>query len=229
MIHRNLLRQRCGKYWDLLQEAAKHNPSLMKHSSHRLPEEDPRTFAMFVAWLYTGEIPPSPDDEEGWNIPPQLRLVPGQESEYERWYDEDLVDLWVFAATNQIYDLSNAAVSSLAMQNDQYNRTTTRAALATAFVYTGPATGLQKYLIDEAVYRLDSSAVPKSTSHYPVGYVSRILEEVMSRKSGSGKVAKPRWQKKPCLYHSHVDSASVKRKCKNFWLASPTPRYDEEI
>ncbi|KAK4500583.1 hypothetical protein PRZ48_008772 [Zasmidium cellare] len=229
VIHRNLLRQRCAKYWDLLQDAVKNNPSLMKHASHRLPEDDPRTFAMFVAWLYTGEIPPSPDDEDGWHIPPQLRLVPGQNSEYERWYDEDLVDLWVFAANNQIYDLSNAAVSSLASQNDQYNRTTTRAALVTAFEYSGPATGMQKYLINEAVYRLDTSTVPKNTSHYPVEYVSRILEAIMSRKSGNGKVAKPRWQTKPCLYHHHLDSASVKRKCKNFWTGPRSPKYDEEI
>lgn len=193
---------------------------------------------MFVAWLYTGDIPPSPEDEEDWNIPPQLRLVPGQESEDERWYDEDLVDLWVFAATNQIFELANAAVSWLAMQNAQYSRTTTRAALATAFEYTGPTMGLQKYLIDEAVSRLGASKVPKSTSNYPVLYVSRILEEIMARQSAkhqgsrTEKLGRPRWQKKPCDYHTHPpgpEVAAARRECRQFWLSSPTPRYDKEI
>lgn len=191
---------------------------------------------MFVAWLYTGEIPPSPEDEEGWNIPPQPRLVPGQEDEYERWFDEDLVDLWVFAATNQIYELSNAAVSSLAMQNDKYNRTTTRAALAKAFENAASTTNLQMYLIDEAVFRLGSAKVLKNISNYPVEYISRILEEIMARQSnkngGLPKTGVPLWRKRPCYYHTHPpasDTAAVKRECKEFWLSSPLPRYDEEI
>lgn len=67
---------------------------------YHLPGKNARTFAMFYAWLYIGDVLPPSDEvfeENGFEIREQsvqTRLVPGPwATDAVNWHEEDLMDM----------------------------------------------------------------------------------------------------------------------------------------
>lgn len=184
-----------------------------------LPEEDPRIFGMFAAWLYTGVIPSSsearmkePSYNERLVQELETKTMLHQHQEDPRCHDEDLIDLWTFGHLHDFPRLSDLALAQLCKQNELFRRSSTRGAVTKALqLPVSPnVKKLHAYLVDEAVHWIGTLHVPQDSVKYPSEYVARVLEGVMKnvvdlslRHARVIPVTKGSLPQERCQYHCH--------------------------
>jgi len=131
--------------------------------------------------------------------------------------DLELVSLYLFGVAHSIGDLSNAALSKLATQNEHSKCTTTIAAVQRVFAHPVHVQRLCKFLTEEAARRLNAGNVPMSIVRYPAEYVQRILQKKLIRSSVDvDKMDQKQWTSQVCSHHFRGDSimpGSCKKAC----------------
>lgn len=175
-------------------------------TQYELRNVEPRTFQLFVPWLYNGVLVPMPRCSGSHVDLSDARLAEGEDGldDMELWADEDLVDLYLFSRNFHLDDLSTKVLATLAWQNQALHRTTCLPAVEKAFKAQLLLKLLCLYLVDEASWYADLSNLDCDNTRFPRSYVLGALN---AGRDGLGlynrKDVQNSYAEMPCTYHIH--------------------------
>ena len=224
ILHPRVVSKRCPMLFRHLQNPA----SIVSTNGHRESAEQDEatfektsleTFRIFAAWLYRQELIPPSKSLSGRSTSSAVqadisathrlvqkkgvthRLSPESDAQIG---DLELVQLFKFGEDWDIPSLSNSAITTLALQNDVYARTTAKGAIDAAFASGGKDSHLRQFLVEEAAFRLNDENVSEAIHAYPPEFVTKFLRQVLRQRDRKSQPMRgSQWRRHLCQYHEH--------------------------
>ncbi|KAK4945831.1 hypothetical protein LTR10_014922 [Elasticomyces elasticus] len=169
-------------------------------------------FRLFLVWLYTDNIPPSPLHRSPHDVSARLasgssfkgrmvrgKTVDGDTSYYE---DLDLVRLHQFGAVHGAPKVSNAALSCLAAKNERLKCTTAVCAIKEVHAMEPRNSLLNLCLVEEAARWLSFRNIPRNLEQYPSAFVQKVFQrKIDPRKIKVEGMGPVEWCRRVCDGH----------------------------
>ncbi|KAK3644359.1 hypothetical protein LTR56_005452 [Elasticomyces elasticus] len=153
------------------------------HQPYHFSSVVDEVFRLFLVWLYTDSIPPSPLHRSPHDVSARLasgaafrgRMVRGKTVDGDTKYyeDLDLVRLHQFGAVHGAPEASNAALSYLAARHEHLKCTTAVCAIKEVQAMQPRNSLLNLCLVEEAARWLTFRNIPRNLEQYPGAFVQK--------------------------------------------------------
>ncbi|KAK5743008.1 hypothetical protein LTR17_003021 [Elasticomyces elasticus] len=181
-------------------------------------------FRLFLVWLYTDSIPPSPLHRSPHDVSARLasgasfkgRMVRGKTVDGDTNYyeDLDLVRLHQFGAVHGAPEVSNAALSSLAARHERLKCTTAICAIKEVCEMQPRNSLLNLCLVEDAARWLTFRNIPRNLGQYPSAFVQKVLQRKLDpRKIRVEGMSLVDWSRRVCDGH-FTHGARRRKLCK---------------
>ncbi|KAK3665096.1 hypothetical protein LTR22_004152 [Elasticomyces elasticus] len=180
-------------------------------------------FRLFLVWLYTDRIPPSPLHRSPHDVSARLasgaafkgRMVLGKTVDGDTNYyeDLDLVRLHQFGAVHGAPEVSNAALSYLAARHERLKCTTAVCAIREVHAMEPRNSLLSLCLVEEAARWLSFRNIPRTLEQYPSSVVQKVFQRILDpRKIKVEGMSLVDWSRRVCDGH-YTHGARRRRLC----------------
>ncbi|KAK6404960.1 hypothetical protein LTR81_020266 [Elasticomyces elasticus] len=156
------------------------------HQPYHFSSVVDEVFRLFLVWLYTDSIPPSPLHRSPHDVSARLasgaafrgRMVRGKTVDGDTKYyeDLDLVRLHQFGAVHGAPEASNAALSYLAARHEHLKCTTAVCAIKEVQAMQPRNSLLNLCLVEEAARWLTFRNIPRNLEQYPGAFVQKVFQ-----------------------------------------------------
>lgn len=228
-VHTAVLAHRSGRFADAYRDvghAAPGRPHIVS-----LPETEPSTFRLFIAWLYTKNIIPLPPDLRVTDAAvDSRRLVDTRDADApdDPVCDTQLIQLYAFASDFGVPELANQAITTLVLRNEYACRTTEAEAIRVVFEVdqSKPARKVQELLVQEAVRRVRPDLTGDLTVFHPA-YANQVFHSVIVRMTCgySRPISLNKYCGVICEAHTHRSSNEKESCIKELPDSSVDPQY----
>ncbi|KAK6382445.1 hypothetical protein LTR65_010877 [Meristemomyces frigidus] len=211
-----------------------------------LKQESVKDFALFAAWLYTGNIELPDADELTWYSHYERKVQRATEAGMaQRDGDSDgsdeasedckttddqpdqsviqslLIDLFIFADRRGVSGLRNDIIDLLAIQRESGWSLVSGSAERVGAAYSSlPSNSmLCRYLIEEAAYGWDFGfGAMDSLQEFPPEFMAAVMKCMLLFSKRKGIKFAPDWRDDMCIFHDH-DSDAERERCEAAHLA----------